>query len=82
MSDDKVIVIINIRKDNKQYDLEVPLYITANDFVRGLNSAFKLGINTEDINGCFLICENPIALLKGNKTLSDFKLRNGSIINI
>ena len=25
--------------------------------------------------------ENPIALLKGNKSLSEFGLRNGSIIN-
>ena len=36
----------------------------------------------ENINECFLRCENPIVLLKGNKTLREFNLRNGTLINI
>ena len=72
MNDDKVIVILNIKRLSKKYDVEVPLYITANDLVKGLNTAFNLGINTE----------NPIVLLKGNKTLREFNLRNGTLINI
>ena len=82
MNDDKVIVILLIKKLSKKYDVEVPLYITANDLVKGLNTAFNLGINTENINECFLRCENPIVLLKGNKTLREFNLRNGTLINI
>ena len=82
MNDDKVIVILNINRLSKKYDVEVPLYITANDLVKGLNTAFNLGINTENINECFLRCENPIVLLKGNKTLREFNLRNGTLINI
>ena len=82
MNDDKVIVILNIKRLSKKYDVEVPLYITANDLVKGLNTAFNLGINTENINECFLNCENPIVLLKGNKTLREFNLRNGTLINI
>ena len=82
MNDDKVIVILNIKRLSKKYDVEVPLYITANDLVKGLNTAFNLGINTENINECFLRCENPIVLLKGNKTLREFNLRNGTLINI
>lgn len=82
MNDDKVIVILNIKRLSKKYDVEVPLYITANDLVKGLNIAFNLGINTENINECFLRCENPIVLLKGNKTLREFNLRNGTLINI
>ena len=82
MNDDKVIVILNIKRLSKKYDGEVPLYITANDLVKGLNTAFNLGINTENINECFLRCENPIVLLKGNKTLREFNLRNGTLINI
>ena len=39
-------------------------------------------LNTENINECFLRCENPIVLLKGNKTLREFNLRNGTLINI
>ena len=42
----------------------------------------KLKLNTENINECFLRCENPIVLLKGNKTLREFNLRNGTLINI
>ena len=82
MNDDKVIVILNIKSLSKKYDVEVPLYITAKDLVKGLNTAFNLGINTENINECFLRCENPIVLLKGNKTLREFNLRNGTLINI
>ena len=82
MNDDKVIVILNIKRLSKKYDVEVPLYITANDLVKGLNTAFNLGINTENINEWFLRCENPIVLLKGNKTLREFNLRNGTLINI
>ena len=82
MNDDKVIVILNIKRLSKKYDVEVPLYITANDLVKGLNIAFNLGNNIENINECFLRCENPIVLLKGNKTLREFNLRNGTLINI
>ena len=59
----------------------MPLDISANDLVNGLNIAYKLGIDTSDIKNCYLKMENPIALLKGNKTLAEFGLRNGSIIN-
>ena len=82
MNDDKVIVILHIKRLSKKYDVEVPLYITANDMIKRLNTAFNLGINTENINECFLRCENPIVLLKGNKTLREFNLRNGTLINI
>lgn len=54
MNDDKVIVILHIKRLSKKYDVEVPLYITANDLIKGLNTAFNLGINTENINECFL----------------------------
>jgi len=57
------------------------LDISANDLVNGLNIAYELGIDTSNIKNCYLKAENPIALLKGNKTLADFGLRNGSVIN-
>ena len=62
-------------------DLEVPLFITANELVIALNTAYGLGIDTSDINNCYLKAENPIALLRGNKTLSEFGIRNGSTIS-
>lgn len=81
MDKETAIIILNITKRNFTVDLEVPLDISANDLVNALNTAYKLGIDTSDIKNCYLKAENPIALLKGNKTLAEFGLRNGSVIN-
>lgn len=78
----KVIVILNIHKLNKKVDIEVPLDITVNELVMALNNAYNLGINTDNMMELYLRSENPIALLKGNRTLEEFNIRNGSIINI
>lgn len=81
MNKDTAIIIFNIIKRNFTVDLEVPLDISANDLVNALNTAYQLGIDTSDIKNCYLKAENPIALLKGNKTLAEFGLRNGGVIN-
>lgn len=81
MNKDTAIIIFNIIKRNFTVDLEVPLDISANDLVNALNTAYELNIDTLDIKNCYLKAENPIVLLKGNKTLAEFGLRNGSIIN-
>ena len=81
MNGESAIIIFNIEKKNVSVDLEVPLTISANELVIALNAAYDLGIDTSDIKNCYLKSENPIALLKGNKTLAEFGLRNGSIIN-
>lgn len=81
MSKDKVIIIFNYIKKKRSVDLEVPLDITATDLVIALNTAYDLGIDTTNIKNCYLKAENPIALLRGNKTLAEYGIRNGSIIN-
>lgn len=81
MEKETAIIILNITKRNFTVDLEVPLDISANDLVNALNTAYELGIDTSDIKNCYLKAENPIALLKGNKTLAEFGLRNGSVLN-
>lgn len=81
MAKETAIIIFNIIKRNVSVDLEVPLNISANELVIALNSAYELNINTSDIKSCYLKAENPIVLLRGNKTLAEFGLRNGSIIN-
>ena len=78
---DNAIIIFNIIKRNFSVDLEIPLDISANELVIALNTAYELGIDITDIKNCYLKAENPIALLKGNKTLYEFGLRNGSVIN-
>ena len=80
--EEKAIVILHLLKRNLEVDLEIPLNITANDLVVALNSAYQLGINTENVMECYVKCENPIALLRGNKTLADFGVRNGSDLYI
>ncbi len=81
MNNEVAVIIFNVLKRNFSVDLEVPLNISANELVIALNTAYDLGIDTQDIKNCYLKAENPIALLKGNKTLSEFGLRNGSVIN-
>lgn len=80
MNKETAIVMFHITKRELSVDLEVPLEITANELVLALNTAYSLGIDTSDIKNCYLKAENPIALLKGNKTLADYGLRNGSDI--
>ncbi len=81
MNGDVAIVIFNIAKRNTSVDLEIPLNISANELVIALNTAYELGIDTSDIKSCYLKAERPIVLLKGNKTLAEFGIRNGSVIN-
>ncbi len=79
--ENKAIIIFNITKRNFSVDLEVPLDISANELVVALNSAYDLGIDVTDVKNCYLKAENPITLLKGNKLLSEFGVRNGTVIN-
>ena len=61
-------------------EIEIPLNITANDLVFALNEAFRLEMNTEDILDCYLVSDNPLAFLRGNKLLSGYGIRNGTKI--
>ena len=54
---------VRIFSRQQAIDVDVPLDITANDFVIALNEAFHLGIDTEIILNCFLKTENPEVLL-------------------
>ena len=80
MNRDNAIVIFKIVKKKISVDLEIPLHITANDLVFALNEAYDLQLDTSGIKNCYLQAENPIVLLKGDKTLAEFGIRNGSII--
>ena len=81
MNGETAVVDFTAPKRNICCDLELPLNISANELVTALNTAFKLDIDTGNIKNCFLKAENPISLLKGNKTLKEFRIRNGSRIS-
>lgn len=78
--ENKAIVTFRILKRGEEHDLEIPLDITANDLVIALNQAYALGIDVTDIKECYLKAESPIALLKGNKALSEYGIMNGTVI--
>lgn len=80
MADETAIVIFKMVKKAVTVDLEIPLSISANDLVEALNAAFDLNIDLSNTRNSFLKSENPIALLKGKKTLAEFGIRNGSVI--
>ena len=80
MAKESAIIIFKDKHQDIEVDVETPLDITANEFVIGINSAYGLGIDITDIKQCYLKAENPIALLKGNRKLSDFGVRNGTIV--
>lgn len=80
MNKETVTAIFNITKRNSVKDIEIPLYITANELVVALNVAYDLKIDTSNVKNCYLKAEKPIALLRGNKTLAEFGVRNGTVI--
>jgi len=67
-------------KAKTEVDVDIPLNITANELVVALNDAYNLGIDVSDVKKCYLVSENPVAFLKGNKILEEYGIRNGSII--
>ncbi len=79
MNTDKAIVIFKLNK--KEFDLEIPLDISAYELVVALNSAFNLNINVSNNRECYLKSKNPIALLRGDKTLLQYGIRNGTQIS-
>jgi len=81
MDQNNIIAVLHIHKTDEKIDLELPLDITANELIIGLNQAFALGMDVNDLSACFLRTEHPIAFLQGGKTLAEYGLRNGTVIN-
>ena len=80
MNKDVATVVFFMTKKNVAHEIEIPLYITANDLFVALNTAYDLKVDVSNVKNCYLKAERPIALLKGNKTLAEYGIRNGSII--
>ena len=78
--EEKVIVIFHHIKRNEMFDLELPLEISANELILALNQGLELGMDIKDISQRYLKITNPIALLKGNKSLTEFGIHNGTEI--
>lgn len=82
MNDAAIIIFRRVVQDNiVDVDIEVPLDITANEFIIALNQTYELGIDTDDIKQCYLQCERPIVLLRGDRTLRNSGIRNATLIH-
>ena len=73
----KVILIFEHKKNNTSFDIEVPLSITANELIYGLNNGLNLGLDLNNVAECYLCTEEPRTLLRGDVTLEEFGLRDG-----
>lgn len=77
-----IVILVCDHRKNKEADVEIPLNITANELIVALNESFHLNMDTDNLFKCYLSAENPIALLKGEKTIDEFGLHDGSIIHL
>lgn len=73
-------IIVMFKRGESIMDIQVPINITANELIIGLNQGLNLGININDSRQCYLCSKNPRALVKGNKTLEEFGLRDGTML--
>lgn len=79
--ENNVQVLLIDHVNQRQLDLELDLNMTAFELFAGLNSALGWGADLQNSRDCYLSCENPIVLLRGNQTLQKFGVRNGSTIH-
>ena len=60
-------------------DIDLPLDITCDEFVKSMNESMQLNIEIPS-NQAYFRSENPIALIQGEKTLGELGLHTGSMI--
>ena len=77
---DKIRIIANIPDRAVREELEVPDNITANELIMAFDRMYGLGMDEDNIFQYYLKADNPKALLRGNKTLKDYAVRNGTEI--
>lgn len=80
---DTAVILLRFKKDKEiiERDVRVPLDISANQLVVALNAAYSLEIDVDDYRKCYLRCERPITLLRGERSLREFGVCNGTLIH-
>lgn len=74
-------VLLIDHNNHRQFDLDLDLNITAFELFSGLNNALGWGVDLQNSQNCYLSCENPIVLLRGNQSLQTFGVHDGSTIH-
>ncbi len=74
--------VVEFRNLNADFseEIEIPLSITANDLLYALGMAYGLEVSGADLDNHYLYTDNPITFMRGNRTLKEYGLRNGSMI--
>ncbi len=80
MKEKRAIVIFQIPQRRFCCDLDIPLFITADELVDALNEAYQLGIHRDRPQEQYLRAEDPIALIRGSATLEELGVHHGSMI--
>ena len=75
------IITVRLMHINKTYDLEVPLDISAGELCSALFEMY-MPDKKEGVAQHYLRAERPIALLRGERTLRDYGVRDGTLINM
>ena len=81
MASNHAIITINFIKTGQSRDLEIPLDISASELCSAIFQKY-LPEQHGDMQQYYLKAERPIALLRGERTLREYGIRDGSVINI
>ena len=81
MVSNNAIITINLTMSGQSHDLEIPLDISASELCAALYQMYLPG-QYGNIQQYYLKAERPIALLRGERTLRYYGIRDGSIINV
>lgn len=77
-----IVILVCDHRNSTETDVEIPVNISANELIVAINESFHLGMDTDNLYKCYLSAENPIALLKGDKTIDEFGLHDGTVIHL
>ena len=81
MASSSAIITVNLIKAGQSHDLEIPLDISASELCSAIFHKY-LPEQHGKMQHYFLKAEHPIALLRGERTLREYGIRDGSVINI
>lgn len=79
MEETAIIEFVN-KNNDEAVELEIPMDITATELALALNEIYHLEMDTKNVYNCYLVSENPIAFLRGNKSLASYGIHNGTKI--
>lgn len=81
MGQNNAIISVRLLWSGITHDLEVPLDISAGELCSALFHLY-LPEYQDDVQQFYLRAERPVALLRGERTLREYGMRDGSVITI